>query len=100
MASLNVNTHTSIYTIWQAFNVTAGRDIRFYGKLQLTGCDRTAQFIQAQARLRPLNTLAHTHLHLYKLGSPPSVTKDLGKNITTKIARLSKYTSIHEVAAE
>ena len=43
-------------------------------------CDRTAQFIQAQARLPPLNMLARTHLHLYKPGSPSSVMKDLGKS--------------------
>ena len=42
--------------------------------------DRTAQFIQDQVRLSPLNTLTRAYSHLYKPGSPPSVTQDLGKS--------------------
>ena len=42
-------------------------------------CDRTAQFIQGQVWLSPFNMLMCAHFHLYKPGSPPSVTKDLGK---------------------
>ena len=41
---------------------------------------RTAQFVQAQAWLPSLNSLARTHLHLYKPGSPLSVMKELGKS--------------------
>jgi hypothetical protein len=33
-----------------------------------------------QVRLSPLNTLTRVYFHLYKSGSPPSVTKDLGKS--------------------
>ena len=43
-------------------------------------CDRTAQFIEDQVRLSPLNTLTRAYFHLYKPGSPPIVTKDLSKS--------------------
>ena len=50
-------------------------------------CDRTAQFIQDQVRLSPLNTLTRAYSHLYKPGSPPSVTQDLGKSTSQPRSR-------------
>jgi hypothetical protein len=43
-------------------------------------CERTAQFIQVRVQLSPFNMLTRTYFHLYRPGSPPSVTKDLGKS--------------------
>ena len=50
-------------------------------------CDKTTQFIQDQVRLSPLNTLTRAYSHLYKLGSPPSVTQDLGKSTSQPRSR-------------
>ena len=50
-------------------------------------CDRTAQFIQDQVWLSPLNTLTRAYSHLYKPGSPPSVTQDLGKSTSQPRSR-------------
>jgi hypothetical protein len=42
--------------------------------------ERTTQFIQVQVRRSPFNTLTRIYFQLYKPGSSPSVTKDLGKS--------------------
>ena len=72
-------------------------DINAWWKLVLSGlwgeccvcdlCDRTAQFVQDQVRLSSLNTLTRAYSHLYKPGSPPSVTQDLGKSTSQPRSR-------------
>ena len=63
--------------------------------------DRTAQFIQDQVWLSPFNTLTRTYFHLYKLGSPPSITKDLGKSTSQPRSHdLANTHYIHKVAVK
>jgi hypothetical protein len=65
----------------------------FYTYVASVSCDRTAQFIQDQVWLSPLNTLTCAYLHLYKSGSPLSTTKGLNKS--TSQPRLYLIKQIH-----